>query len=353
MADDLVLVTGASGFLATHVVQQLQQAGYRVRGTVRSTKNEDKVKPLRELCPDSKHPLELVEADLTQPDSWKAAVKDCTYVIHTASPFPAENPRNEDEVVKPAVEGALSVLRACSETETVKRVVLTSSVAAVNNGMTQEGDFDEENWTDPDASAYPYIKSKTLAEKSAWDFVKDLAEDKKFDLVVVNPGYIMGPVLCGGFTTSMEIPKRLLQNEMPMLPRLFFGIVDVRDVAAAHVKGMLVPEAAGHRHILVGHHAWFKDIAQVIKDEFQPLGYKVPTSEAPYFLMKIVSFFDSSVKMIMPGWGKVGRLSSKRMTEVLGVEPREMKATILDMCHSMIEKDFIKKTEKYKQQHST
>ncbi len=345
---ELVLVTGASGFIATHVVQQLQQAGYGVRGTVRSTKNDEKVKPLRELCPDSKHPLELVEADLTQPDSWKAAVKDCTYVIHTASPFPAENPRHEGDLLKPAVEGALSVLRACSEAGTVKRVVLTSSLAAINGGFGETVKVSEENWTDPDKSSSPYYKSKTLAEKAAWDFVRELPEEKKFELAVINPGYVLGPVLCGGFATSMAVHTRLLKNDIPMLPRNHFVVVDVRDVAVAHVKAMTLPEAAGHRHILASHPLWIKDIAQILSDEFRPLGYKIPLKEAPYFLMKIASLFDKSVKMILPSWGKEGVVDNTRMTQVLGIEPRSAKDTVVEMGYSLIERGFVNKTEKYK-----
>ena len=167
----LILVTGASGYIATHVVQQLQQQGYRVRGTVRSLQNATKVAPLRELCPGSKYPIELVEADLMKPDSWPLAVKDCHYVMHVASPFPADNPRHEDDLIKPAVDGTLNVLRACQDAGTVKRVVLTSSVASVARTDTaSKAVKTEADWTDTNNMKCAYAKSKTLAEKAAWDY---------------------------------------------------------------------------------------------------------------------------------------------------------------------------------------
>ncbi len=351
MSEERVLVTGASGFLATHIVQQLLQKGYRVRGTVRSLQNTQRVQPLRDLSTDSRHSLELVEADLTQADSWKDAVKDCKYVMHTASPFPVENPRDPDDVIKPAVDGVLAVLEACRGARTVKRVVLTGAAGSMNNGMTGEGNFTEENWTTPDAAPSPYFKSKVLAEKSAWAFMETLSEEEKFELAVVNPGYIAGPVLCGSYAASFEIPKRMLQHEMPMLPRLFLGVVDVRDAAAAHVRAMLVPEAAGQRHILVGHHLWVRDMARILNSHFRSLGYKVPMTEAPYFLIKLAALVDKSVEMVLPGWGKVSHLSNRRMTEVLGVKPRDVTETIVDMCHSMIQRGFIFKTHKYRQKY--
>ena len=179
----LVLVTGVSGYIGSHIVKQLlEQGNYRVRGTVRSLTVEEKVKPIQDLVPNAKYPLELVEADLLQPDSWTAAVKDATYVIHVASPFPNTIPSNPDDVIKPAVDGTQAVLKAAAEAGTVKRIVLTSSIAAVYDAclpIPKENEetktFNEENWTNvEDPLLDPYARSKTLAEKAAWDFIKEL-----------------------------------------------------------------------------------------------------------------------------------------------------------------------------------
>ena len=186
--DNLVLVTGASGYVACHVVQQLQRAGYRVRGTVRSLKNDKKCQPIRELCPDAKHPVEFVEADLLQPETWPAAVAGCSYVIHTASPFPFMPPKNPDDVIKPAVDGTLNVLRAVKGAGCAKRVVLTSSNAAVCGDVAREGKtYDETDWTDVNEWTSAYAKSKTLAEKAAWEFVDALSGDDRLELAVMNP----------------------------------------------------------------------------------------------------------------------------------------------------------------------
>ncbi|KAK7090238.1 uncharacterized protein [Littorina saxatilis] len=346
--DSLVLVTGASGYIATHVIKQLQEAGYKVRGTVRSLSDEAKVKHLNDLCPDATYKLELVEADLTKPDSWEAAVKGVSYVIHVASPFPASAPKDENEVIQPAVEGTQSVLKACIASKSVKRVVLTSSCVAVNWSNTNTDKVHtEEDWSDVE-SLDAYAKSKTLAEKAAWDFIKELPDEDKIELAVINPAYVMGPVLHGSQCTSMEIIKRLLERSMPACPKLNFAIVDVRDVATAHVKAMTLPEAAGNRHLVVNTNMWMKEIAQQLAKEFKPQGYNVPTVNCPYFALWMSSLFDKTIKMILPQVNKVHKFENKRMKEVLGIEPLDAKDTIIEMAYSLIESGFIKKTKKYK-----
>lgn len=347
-ADNVVLVTGASGYVGCHVTQQLLQAGYRVRGSVRDTKNEKKVKPLHNLCPDAKHPLELVEADLMKPESWLEAVKGCSYVMHVASPFPTEAPKNDDDVIKPAVEGTLSVLKACAEAGGVKRIILTSSMAAIYGGVAEKDKiYDENDWID---TSHPgaYYRSKMLAEKAAWDYVKDLPEDKKFELVVMNPGLIMGPILTGTVGASIDIACQMLSKKMPMLPDVDFDIVDVRDVAAAHLKGMVLPEASGHRHPLSTKVMTFQDIAIVMSEEFKPQGYSVPTTVAPHFVMKIVAVFNSGVKLLIPALGQRHQTNNKRMLEVLKIEPRDTKDTIVDMCYDVIEMGLVPKKPTYK-----
>lgn len=207
---ETVLVTGASGYIATHVVQQLLEAGYKVKGTVRSLENEEKVKPLTELAGEN-GTLDLVEADLLKEEGWLDAVKGCSYVLHIASPFPLDQPRNEDDVVKPAVDGTMNVLKACHEAKCVKRVVLTSSNAAVfGNSKNKTGTtVTEEDWTDLTKHVEPYQKSKTQAEKAAWEYVEGLPEDERFELAAVNPCFVMGPALCGTPGTSMKIMQQV------------------------------------------------------------------------------------------------------------------------------------------------
>lgn len=272
-------------------------------------------------------------------------------MLHVASPFPASSPTNEDELIRPAVDGVLSVLKACKEDGGVKRVVLTSSIAAINALYeTRDELWTEEDWTDVDKLRVPYdsyLKSKTLAERAAWDFMTNLPDDKKFELAVINPGYIMGPHLSGAFSASMEVPKRLLQREMPAIPKVGFCIVDVRDVAQAHIQAMTRPDCAGHRHIVVTHPVWIKDMALVLKEEFESQGYNVPTAELPNFMIKIASLFDRELKTISPGLGNQARFDSSRMKNVLGIPGREIKSTLLDMAYAMIEAGFIKKTAGY------
>lgn len=352
----MVLVTGASGFIASHIIKQLQEQGYKVRGTVRSLQDEDKVKRLNELCPEAENKLEIVEADLTKPESWEAAVKDIKNVIHVASPFPATSPKDENEIVQPAVEGTQAILKACVQAKSVKRVVITSSCVAVGWGPAALAAdpskvFTEEDWTDPD-KLDAYGKSKTLAEKAAWDYVKELPDEDKIELAVVNPAYVMGPVINGSQCTSLEIVKRLLEREKPFCAKLNFPVVDVRDVAVAHIKAMTVDDAAGKRHLIVNQNAWMKEMAQILSKEFKSQGYNVPTANCPNPILWMTSLFDRTIKMILPNIGKVYKFDNSRMKDVLGITPMEMKDTLIDMAYSLIEAGLVKKTKKYKGQNA-
>lgn len=347
-----VLVTGASGFLASHIVSQLLQSGeYIVRGTVRSLSNEKKVAPLRKLkSANAKYDLELVEADLTKKESWTEAVKDCTYVLHVASPFPAANPRDEMEVIGPAVDGTKNVLEACAKTKgTVKRVVVTSSVVAIYAGRFGEGNvFTEEDWA-AEEGVTPYEKSKAKAEKAAWDLVKNLPDDEKFELVVVNPGYMLGPVLKGTACTSMEFHRRLLNREDPMVPKIILPICDVRDVASAHITALKEPNAPGNRFLLVTDCMWVTEMAKVLSEEFKPLGYNIPTCAAPKIGLKIYSWFDGTVKSILPALNQELKFNNTKARQGLQYQPTELKASIVDMAYSLIDAGFVKMTPKYKE----
>ncbi|XP_071798880.1 uncharacterized protein [Asterias amurensis] len=300
-----VLVTGASGYIASHVVLQLLQSGHKVKGTVRSLHNESKVKHLKNLCIDSTYPLELVEADLTNEQSWISAVKDCDAVLHLASPFPTENPKDESVLIIPAVEGTQNVLKACALSSTVKRVVLTSSVASICDFSKDfEGDANESNWPDVD-SLDPYSKSKMLAEKEAWNFMDKMETrgEKTFDLVVINPGFVLGPVLSGSSCTSMEVIKRLMCRDPPLIPKMNFSVVDVRDVASAHIAAMKLPEANG-RYITTAGNMSMKEMSAALREEFKEQGYHPPGTGVPHFLFKLVALFDTGAKRIAPFRGK-------------------------------------------------
>ncbi|XP_022244340.1 cinnamoyl-CoA reductase 1-like isoform X2 [Limulus polyphemus] len=348
----LVLVTGATGFVSTHVIKLLQGEGYKVRGTVRNLKDEDKVKQIRELSPDAQHPIELVEADLTKDEGWNEAVKDCSYVIHIASPVPSSPPVNEDDILQPIVEGTKRVLQACADAGTIKRVVLTSSTFAIHGETTLEEDkvYNESDWTDTESTTLDsYSKSKTLGEKGAWEFIKELPDDKKFELAVINPGLVLGPVLSSTVSSSNEIVKKLLERGIPMVPRINLSVCDVRDVAEAHLKAMTTPSANGQRYIISTQNVWLKDIALILCKEFKPQGYRIPTMNAPYFALWLNSFIDKSVRPVLPRIGKEYKFDNTRMKEVLEINPLDLTQTIVDTAYSLIEHGIVKKSKKYKQ----
>lgn len=338
----LVLVTGASGYIGGHVVREFMNHGYRVRGTVRDVGNPRKVDHLYELPGADNDWLELVEADLESDQGWDRAVHDCRWVQHVASPFPAIAPADENDLVRPAVEGTLRVLRACARAGTVERVVLTSSVAAVayGHGSTNGRPLTEEDWSNPD-QCQPYQKSKTLAERAAWDFVASLPESERFELTVINPGFVAGPLSGPDIGTSGEIVGRLMRRELPACPLIGFATVDVRDVAIAHRLATETPEAAGHRFIVAGDHLWMQDIGRMLAREFSAHGYRPPTGRLPYALMWLVAQFDPTVRMALSSWGKREEVSHEKATRLLGWQPRPARETILDMANSMIERGLI------------
>ena len=310
------------------------------------------VKPLLELVPDAKYPLRLVKGDLSKPESWVKAVNRCTYVFHLASPF-ILNVTNEAEIIRTAVEGTTNVLKACADAGTVKRVVLTSSVAAISCGFFGNPEkpadyvYTEKDWS-PEASCGPYEKSKLKAEQAAWDFVKELDESKRFELAVVNPSYVQGPLLSANSGEgSREACERILGNKLPALPDTSFSIVDVRDVAAAHIAAMEKSEAAGNRYILANKTIHFRDIAQIIGNEFQPQGYKIPSKNMPKPLVWVGKLFVPSLKVVYATLGKRMQYNNERMVNDLGIQPRPVEESITDLCYSLVELGLVKKTAGY------
>src|SRR5208283_1611256 len=261
-----VLVTGGYGFIGSHSILQLLAAGYEVRTSVRSLKREVDVRAtLKQGGAEPGDRLSFIAADLENDAGWPEAVAGCQYVLHVASPFPSSVPKNDDELIVPAREGALRVLRAARDSG-VKRVVLTSSFAAIGYGhKPQTAPFNETNWTDLNGEGLgAYVKSKTIAERAAWDFIA--REGGGLELAVVNPVGVFGPVLGPDYSTSILLVQRLMDGAMPGLPRLYFGAVDVRDVVDLHIRAMTDPAAKGERFLAVAGDAMsISDIARVLK----------------------------------------------------------------------------------------
>ena len=330
-----VLVTGASGFIGMHCILQLLDQGYQVRGTVRSAAKGEHLR--QTLQPHSAHTqnLTFAEADLLQDAGWAEAMSGCDFVLHVASPLPLAEPKDENDLIRPAVEGTLRVLRAANEAS-VRRVVQTSSVAAVLHGHDRNRVFDESDWTNLDNPVAAYPKSKTLAEKAAWEYVNQ--PEVTLELATINPSYVLGPVLDAQKTSaSAEVILTILRRQYPGTPRLNFAVVDVRDVAAAHIAAMTTPEAAGKRFICSSENIWMQEMAQALQAQFGPQGYKINTRGLPDFLLRIVALFDKKVALVVDNLGQVNRLSNKQIKEVLRWQPRPAKEAVIAMAQSFID----------------
>jgi dihydroflavonol-4-reductase len=336
--NDLVLVTGASGFIAQHCILELLGAGYRVRGTVRSLATAARVRETLARHTTLKGRLEQVEADLTADAGWDDAVRGCRYVLHVASPFPPGVPKHEDELIVPARDGALRVLKAASSAG-VRRVVMTSSLAAVAYGHPRDDGriYDERDWSNVNEKIGAYQKSKTLAERAAWDFVNALPAERALELVTINPGVVLGPVLDTDFSTSGEIVKKLLLREMPGCANVGWAMVDVRDVAKMHLLALTKKEAAGQRFICAGEHAWMIDVAKVLDRHFGPRGYKVPMRRIPAFVIRLAALFDKTLGLVVPEIDRRQDVSHERARSILGWEPRGLEETVVAMGESLIQ----------------
>ncbi|HMH58583.1 MAG TPA: aldehyde reductase [Galbitalea sp.] len=337
MSGELVLVTGGSGFVGAHCILQLLDAGYRVRTTVRSLGREADVRSMLKVGrAEPGGELEFSAADLLSDDGWPAAVKGVDYVLHVASPFPASQPKNADDLIVPAREGALRVLRAARDAG-VKRVVLTSSFAAIGYSAPPVGrPFDETDWTNPNDDVTPYVKSKTLAERAAWDFVA--TEGGGLELAVINPVGILGPALSKDVSTSIQLASRLMDGDMPGIPQIAFGIVDVRDVAGIHLLAMTSPKAAGERFLAIAGSAMFMpEVAQVLRDRMGDAAKKVPTRVLPNWVVRALSLVAPPLRELVPQLGKVKEASNQKAKTVLGWNPRSNEDAIVATAQSLID----------------
>jgi nucleoside-diphosphate-sugar epimerase len=331
-----VLVTGGSGFIGSRCIVQLLDAGYSVRTTVRSMTREPDVRAMvDEGGADPGDRLSFVVADLEKDTGWSDAVSGCEAVLHVASPFPESIPKNEDELIVPAREGALRVLRA-SRDAGVKRVVLTSSFAAIGYGHPmQQAPFDETSWTDPKGDdVRPYVKSKTLAERAAWDFMA--REGGPLELSVVNPVAVFGPVLAPDYSTSILIVQRMMEGSIPGCPRIYFGVVDVRDVADLHIRAMTHPAAKGERFLAVaGDFMSILDIAKVLKVRMGSFAKRVPTLQLPNWLVRVAAMRDPAVRQLVPELGKMKNATSSKAMRLLGWAPRSREDAIAATAESL------------------
>ncbi len=329
-----VLVTGGSGYLAGWCLVELLRAGYRVRTTVRDLSRETQVRSAIAPHVSDAADLAVLAADLRSDDGWAQAAEGCDYVLHVASPFPPAQPKDPDELILPAREGTLRVLRAALDAG-VGRVVVTSSVAAVGGGARSAQPLDEHDWTDLARDGLtPYVRSKTIAERAAWDLVQDAGQRER--LAVVNPGAILGPLLSTDRSFSLELIERLLKG-MPGVPRVGFSIVDVRDVADLHVKAMLAPEAGGERFVAVADFRWTGEVAETLRAGLAHGAAKVPKRGVPDLLVRTMGLFDPAIRSIVPQLGKKSLYSSAKARRVLGWAPRPVEDTALDCARSMIE----------------
>ena len=329
-----VLVTGGSGFLGGWCVIELLRRGYTVRTTVRSLSREPQVRAAVGSEVDPGDRLTALAADLTGDEGWPEAVEGCDYVLHVASPFPPKQPKDADELILPAREGTLRVLRASLDAG-VKRVVVTSSVAAIrlSEGAASRP-LDEGDWTDPDSPGLtPYVRSKTLAEQAAWDLVRERGEEDR--LSVVNPGAIIGPVLNDDLSYSLQAVQRLLDG-MPGMPRLGFSLVDVRDVADLELKAMTSPEAGGERFIAATQFLWMAEIGEVLRERLGEAASKVPTRTVPNLLVRGMAVFDPGIRSVVGGLGIRTELSSEKARNSLGWAPRPIEDTIAETGETLI-----------------
>jgi nucleoside-diphosphate-sugar epimerase len=321
-----VLVTGGSGFIGCHCILQLLTAGYQVRTTVRNLKREPDVRAMLKVGgaePDGR--VSFVAADLENDAGWPDAVAGCEYVLHVASPFPDSVPKHEDELIAPAREGTLRVLHAARDAG-AKRVVLTSSFAAIGYGHEDVG---------------AYVKSKTLAERAAWDFMAK--EGRNLELSVINPVGVFGPVLGPNYSTSILLVQRLMTGSVPGCPRLYFGLVDVRDVADIHVRAMRHPAAKGERFLAAaGDFMSMAEVAKVLKNRLGSAAKRVPTRELPDWLVRLASLRDPAIRLILPELGKVKNTTNEKAKRILSWAPRSNEEAVLATAETMMRLGLLK-----------
>ena len=337
MTDKLILLTGISGFIAKHCAVELLRAGYRVRGTVRDMARADKVRATLAKHSDVAK-LEFVEADLLSDAGWSEAAKGVYGVLHVASPFIIEEPKDENELIRPAVDGTMRVLKAAIAAG-AKRFVQTSSIAAImaGHGYTRTKPFNEDDWTildGPDVSAYQ--KSKTLAERAARDYLAQTKADIHY--ASVNPGFVLGPLLDSDYGASASVIQMFMKGKYPGCPALSFPCVDVRDIGKMHRLALETSEPSGGRYVGVSESAWFVDMTRAIKAKLNKADTKkVPTMQLPNIVIRIIALFDKSARSIVPELGRQLEVDNSRTRKALGMDFITVSESAPAMARSLIE----------------
>lgn len=331
-----VLVTGATGFIASHTILALINKGYQVRGTARSASKADKLNATLSAYAGKPIEIELVSADLTKDDGWAEAMDGVTYLQHLASPIPNNLPKDPNELIIPAREGALRALRA-AKAAGVRRAVMTSSFAAIGYGWgdSRPDELNETHWSNPDniKDNTAYTRSKAIAEKAAWDYVEN--DGKGLELATINPVAVLGPAMSSDVSASLELVTQPMLNKVPAFPKLTFGIVDVRDVADAHVAAMEHPDAAGERFIVGDSVLSFTEIGSVLREAYPDR--KLPKGELPSWLVKLLTLVNPTLKQIVPELDKRRSFTNAKSKTQLGIEYIPANEAILASTNSLIE----------------
>lgn len=334
MTDSPVLVTGISGFIAKHCTLELLSHGYRVRGTVRSLERGQSVRDTLSRHVDVSQ-LDFVEADLTSDRNWDTAMRDIRGVLHLASPFPVAEPKDPQELIRPAVEGTLRVLKAAAAAG-VPRVVQTSSTAAIYGGQdpNRPAPLTEDDWTDVKSPRVDsYSRSKTLAERAAREFA---AAHPEMHFSTVNPGFVLGPVLDRDYGTSAGVIASFLRGKYPGAPKISFPVVDVRDVAKAHRLALETDLPSGGRYLCVSETAWFIDMMRPIKARLGARARKVPGFEIPSLAVRFIGLFDAGARRVAPELGRFPRFDNSRTRKALGITFIPVTQSAPDMAESLL-----------------
>ena len=332
-----VLVTGATGYIGLHCIHQLLSQGYAVNGSVRSPERKDEIFQALQNHNTSTENLNIFTFDLNDDEGWDEGMEGCDYLLHVASPIALEN-HDEDFFVKPAVAGVNRAMRFAKK-HNLKKVVLTSSVAAIYETMESKSYYDENDWSDPENPAIShYSKSKTLAERAAWEFVEN--ENHPFELAVINPALVIGPSLSGDLGESNKAIEMVATGKMPVAVPLQFGYVDVRDVAAAHILAMQNPSSNGERFALAEKDLWYGDVAKVLRDN----GFdKAPTLAVPVWLAKILAIFSKELKLAVPYLGRLRSVkNTSKAKDILGWNPRPAEESIVQIAQQIQDMGLIK-----------
>lgn len=335
---DKVLVTGASGFIGLHCIAQLLQAGYQVRGSLRSRARESEIRNALSKVVNTENRLEICELDLLKDDGWDEAVSGCDYVMHVASPLLDREPKDQDEIIRPAHEGLMRAIKS-SVRNKVKRFVLTSSFSAIGYGHVKDV-FDESHWTDTTQKIGAYNKSKAIAEKAMWDYLDSLKDEEKIEAVAINPTLVIGASLSDDVGTSNIFLQKMLDGSYPVVPKVHFGYVTVKDTAKAHVAAMTHPHASGKRFILAERCMWLYEVNKILRKH----GYKkAPIRQAPNLLMKFLALFNNEASAIAGFVGKTKFTNSENAKNILKFSFENVEVGILEIAQQLESLGVIKK----------